>query len=68
MHPDQPRLLTTGELFRVGSFPDQYAMQGKWESTVQRIGNSVPPLFMRAIALHISTEILAYITPELIEA
>lgn len=58
MHPSEPRLLTTGELQRCGSFPDSYTFPGKWSDSVSRIGNSVPPLMMKAVAEHIRREIL----------
>ncbi len=58
MHPDEPRLLDTGELQRIASFPDDFKFVGTWSDSVQRIGNSVPPLFMRAIAQHIRETIL----------
>jgi DNA (cytosine-5)-methyltransferase 1 len=58
MHPDEPRLLNTGELQRVASFPDGFKFAGDWNATVNRIGNSVPPLFMRAIARHVRSTIL----------
>lgn len=47
---------TVLEIAKLGSFPPDY-MWGKhaWA----RIGNSVPPLFMRAIAAHIRTAILS---------
>lgn len=57
MHWSENRWLSTGEMARFASFPDQY----RWlsaESAVNRIGNSVPPLFMRAIAQHIRQHIL----------
>lgn len=57
-HPDEPRLLNIGELQRIASFPDQYEFHGDWLTAVNRIGNSVPPLFMRAIAEHICANIL----------
>lgn len=59
IHPDFNRHLTIEELKRVGSFPDlfQFAYVN-FQSTWERIGNSVPPLFMKAIAEHIRTEIL----------
>ena len=38
--------------------PDGFNFAGNWNATVNRIGNSVPPLFMRAIAQHIRKEIL----------
>jgi DNA (cytosine-5)-methyltransferase 1 len=59
MHPDTPRLLNTGELQRCASFPDGFEFIGGWSDSVERIGNSVPPLFMRAIARHIDSVILA---------
>jgi DNA (cytosine-5)-methyltransferase 1 len=67
MHPAEPRLLDTGELQRCGSFPDAFNFVGKWSKSVERIGNSVPPMFMKAIAEHIKTNILTGKQPELIE-
>lgn len=58
IHPDENRHLTIAELRRVGSFPDAYQLIGKYQSQWMRIGNSVPPLFMRAIARHIRAEVL----------
>lgn len=42
----------------IGSYPLQYSFAGTWKNKLVRIGNSVPPLFMRAIALHVA-ELLA---------
>jgi len=42
----------------IGSFPDEFHFIGDWRDKLNRIDNSVPPLFMRAIAQHIRTEIL----------
>jgi DNA (cytosine-5)-methyltransferase 1 len=58
MRWDIPRTLTMEELKRLGSFPDAYQMQGAFVDQWARIGNSVPPLFMRSIAEHIRTNIL----------
>jgi len=58
MHPDEPRLLNTGELQRLATFPDGFRFSGTWNNSVNRIGNSVPPLLMRAIAQHIREHIL----------
>lgn len=58
MHPDEPRRLTDRELQRCASFPDGFQFVGKFDEAVNRIGDAVPPLFMRAIAEHIKTEIL----------
>ena len=41
-----------------GSFPFSYSFIGDMQNVKDRIGNSVPPLFMRSIALHIRREIL----------
>ncbi len=58
VHPGRNRYLNIEEVKRVGSFPDVFRIVGKFEDGVRRIGNSVPPLFMRAIARHIRAEIL----------
>lgn len=55
---DEPRLLSIEELKRIGSFPDQYRLEGSFEEKWARIGNSVPPLMMRAIGQHIKKTIL----------
>lgn len=58
MHPDEPRMLSSGELQRIASFPDPFVFPGTWGNAVERIGNSVPPLFMRAIAEHVRAHVL----------
>lgn len=58
MHPSIPRHLNGAELRRIGSFPDEYKFFGNSDNVLNRIGNSVPPLFMEAIARHIRQEIL----------
>jgi DNA (cytosine-5)-methyltransferase 1 len=50
MHPDEPRHPTEGELKRIGSFPDSFRFVGKYADVLARIGNSVPPLLMKAVA------------------
>ncbi len=57
-HPTEHRRVTLPELRRIGSWPDAYQWIGDYKHQWQRIGNSVPPLFMRAIAEHIHTMIL----------
>jgi DNA (cytosine-5)-methyltransferase 1 len=54
IHPDRERYLTIAEMKRIGSFPDPFQFIGERKQKVSRIGNSVPPLFMRAIASHIT--------------
>ena len=52
IHPSRTRYLSTGELRRIGSFPDAFRFTDR-KHAVERIGNSVPPLLMRAIAAHV---------------
>lgn len=40
------------------SIPSQFSFNGSFQDAKNRIGNSVPPLFMKAIAEHIRREIL----------
>lgn len=53
------RRLSVEELKRLSSFPDQFVMEGTYTKQVERLGNSVPPLMMYAIADHVRREILA---------
>lgn len=43
---------------RIDSFPDAWIWAGDWKDAINRIGNSVPPNLMRAIAEHVRREIL----------
>jgi site-specific DNA-cytosine methylase len=52
------RQLTETEAGLIGSFPEEFKWVGKTQDYKQRIGNPVPPLFMRSIAKHIRTNIL----------
>lgn len=56
-HPDGPPL-SGRQLMRLASYPDDFQFVGDFESWTARIGNSVPPNFMKAIAEHIATNIL----------
>jgi DNA (cytosine-5)-methyltransferase 1 len=56
-HPVENRGLTLEELKRVHSYPDGFQFTD-YKNGMARIGNSVPPLFMRAIARHIREHIL----------
>lgn len=57
-HPSEDRPLNGRELARIGSFPDGFQFVGGHKEWVARIGNSVPPLFMRAIAGHVRAVLL----------
>ncbi len=51
IHPSQARGLTPREAARVQSYPDDYFFRGAYTKTYMQIGNSVPPLLGRAIAI-----------------
>lgn len=57
-HPSEPRMLARQEFTRLASYPDAFQWAGARKDWQERIGNSVPPLFMRAIARHIRHHIL----------
>lgn len=57
IHPTDDRVVSFQELTRIAAFPDVFLWIDA-RSASMRIGNSVPPLFMRSIARHIRTEIL----------
>ncbi len=52
-HPLRTRTLSLAEFKRLTSFPDAFAFPDPWYRGVSRIGNAVPPMFMRAIAAHL---------------
>lgn len=56
-HPTNHRPLLLREWSRLASFPDDFKWTDK-KNGCQRIGNSVPPNLMRAIAEHIKVNIL----------
>lgn len=47
------RPFTVGELKRLQTFPDQYALVGGKQVAIQQLGNSVPPQMGRILALSI---------------
>ena len=62
---DCPRLLSSEELRAIGGYPRPFCFVSGdvdklagYRDVAMRIGNSVPPLFMRSIASHIRREIL----------
>ena len=58
MHWSECRRFSLPEFKRFGSFPDEFTFAGPFEEGIRQIGNSVPPLFMKAIARHIGAVIL----------
>lgn len=55
---DGEREPTLEELRQFGSYPTAFQFLGRKSQAWERIGNSVPPFLMRAIAAHIDTAIL----------
>jgi len=62
MHWAQCRRFSLPEFKRFSSFPDAFVFAGEFTEGIRQTGNCVPPLFMRAIALHIRATILTTIT------
>jgi DNA (cytosine-5)-methyltransferase 1 len=58
MHWSERRRFSVGEFKRLASFPDEFEFFGDYKDAVERIGNTVPPLFMKGIADHIANVIL----------
>jgi DNA (cytosine-5)-methyltransferase 1 len=56
VHPDRRRYLSLAEVKRIGGFPDSFEFTDR-ERGIQRIGNSVPPPLMKAIASHVKEAI-----------
>ncbi|MDJ0723769.1 MAG: DNA (cytosine-5-)-methyltransferase [Prochloraceae cyanobacterium] len=53
IHPSGKRYLSIEEIQRLCSFPDDFIFVGSFEDRLARMGNSVPPLLARAIALNL---------------
>jgi len=58
LHPDTRAFLSIAAIKRCSSFPDKFIFNGTLKNQWARIGNSVPPLFIRAIATHIKEILL----------
>jgi len=54
LHPTENRTLSIPEAKRIQSFPDAFQILGEFTEAWARIGNSVPPLLMRAIARQVA--------------
>ena len=61
-HPYEKRKFSIAELKRLSSFPDDFVLLGTYQQQWERIGRSVPPLMMFAIARTIRDEIFLRLT------
>lgn len=57
LHPVENRPITHREAARLQSFPDSFEFDGTKTEVARQIGNAVPPLLAKAIALHVSDQI-----------
>lgn len=58
VHPSIKRKFTINEVKRICSFPDDFILKGSFAQQWERLGNSVPPLMMKAIAETIRDKVL----------
>ena len=53
------RKFTIDELKRICAFPDDFILKGSYAQQWERLGNSVPPVMMAAIAIEIRDKVLS---------
>ena len=58
----EKRKFTIAELRRICAFPDDFTLTGSYAQQWERLGNSVPPLMMKEIAVEIRDGVLAKLT------
>jgi DNA (cytosine-5)-methyltransferase 1 len=58
VHPERERYISLAEARRCASFPDAFEFTNRRKG-IERIGNSVPPKFMEAIAGHVYRTLIA---------
>ncbi|MGB3330358.1 MAG: DNA cytosine methyltransferase [Thermomicrobiales bacterium] len=68
VHPAERRPLSIREAATIGAYPPAFRFIGSYQEQWGRIGNSVPPLFMHAIASHLRTAILDRMTADRVQA
>lgn len=57
---EEKRKFTIAELRRICAFPDDFVLCGSYAQQWERLGNSVPPVMMAAIAREIRDKILSH--------
>lgn len=57
LHPQEHRPITHREAARIQTFPDGFEFDGTKTEIARQIGNAVPPLLAKAIALHVFEQI-----------
>jgi len=55
-HPFLHRAITVREAARIQSFSDDFIFYGNKTSIIKQVGNAVPPLMSKAIAIHIKED------------
>lgn len=58
IHPTEKRKFTIAEVMALCSFPSDYVLTGSYAQKWARLGNSVPPLMMRAVAESLRDRVL----------
>lgn len=53
IHPVKHRALSIREAARLQTFPDKFVFCGTKDSQYQQVGNAVPPMLAKAIAVHL---------------
>lgn len=53
IHPELDRAITVREAARLQSFPDRFKFVGSKDSQYQQVGNAVPPLLAKGIAMKV---------------